>query len=122
MFLAHIFLPTMLFVICKSQQNPPQYPNVFENQETIGIYGDAMLTGDRKLLPTITNSNDEILDRYRKLTVQSLLGLRDSCQAHDFFQYLKHNMENDFGENNFFFFYNDTVSSLDFKYSFYFCS
>lgn len=67
---------------------------------------------NKKILATTTtnNNNDDILDRYRQLTAKSLLKLHDSCQAHDFFQYLKHNMENDFGRFNFQRMMNDKIN------------
>lgn len=95
MILAHIFLPAMLLVICRSQQAPPHLTNVYGNEES--VYGNVA-TSDSKSNPS-PPSNAELLDRYRQLAIKSLLKLPDSCKVHDLLQNLKHNIENDIGKN-----------------------
>lgn len=94
MIFAHIFLPAMLLVICKSQQAPSHYGNE-EN-----MYGNVS-PGSDTISTQTTTSSDELLDRYRQLTAKSLLRLYDSCKVHDFLQNIKHNIENDIGKDNF---------------------
>ncbi|XP_031635759.1 leucokinins-like [Contarinia nasturtii] len=92
MILAHIFLPAMLLVICRSQQAPAHLTSAYGTEES--VYGNPSANNDPMASPAITN-NDELLGRYRQLTAKSLLRLYDSCKVHDFIQNLKHNMETD---------------------------
>lgn len=92
MFLAHIFLPAMLLVICRSQQAPAHL--AYGNEEN--VYGNLSPNNDAISTSSSTN-NDELLDRYRHLTAKSLIRLYDSCKVHDFLQNLKHNIANDIG-------------------------
>lgn len=98
MILAHIFLPAMLLVICRSQQAPAH--TTYGNDEN--TYGN-LSPGSETLTTSITASSDELLDRYRQLTAKSLLKMYDSCKVHDFLQNLKRNIENDIGNNQFIF-------------------
>lgn len=84
-----------MLVICRSQQAPPHSTNVFGNEES--VFGNVA-TSDSISNPS-PSSNAELLDRYRQLTIKSLLKLPDSCKVHDFIQNLKHNLENDLGKN-----------------------
>lgn len=93
MILAHVFLPAMLLVICRSQQAPA---HTYGNEES--VFGNASPGSDTVSTSATTNS-DELLDRYRQLTAKSLLRLYDSCKVHDFLQNLKHNIENDLGKD-----------------------
>lgn len=88
MILAHIFLPAMLLVICKTQQAPAHITNAIGNEEN--VFNDS----PAKETPN-ANSRTELLDRYRQLIANSLLKLYDSCKVHDFLQNLKHDMESD---------------------------
>lgn len=88
MILAHIFLPAMLLVICKTQQAPAHIPNAIDNEEN--VFNDS----PAKEAPNAT-SKTELLDLYRQLIANSLLKLYDSCKVHDFLQNLKHDMESD---------------------------
>lgn len=99
MILAHIFLPAMLIVICKSQQAPSHYSNSYGNEESINYYNSPPQSsmGDTMAAPA---SSDELLDRYRQFVAKSLLNLYDSCKVHDFLQNIKHNMENDLGKKH----------------------
>lgn len=94
MVLAHIFLPAILLLICKSQQTLTHEASGFGDEEN--IYGNP--SSETIAIPTITSS-DELLDRYRQLTAKSLLRLYNSCEVHDFLQNLKHNMGNNIGIN-----------------------
>lgn len=96
MYLAHIFLPAMLIVICRSQQAPSHFPGAYGSDESMNFFGKEPVSSD-SFAPLVTESNTELLDRYRQLTAKSLLNLRDSCKVHDFLQNLKHNMEVDSG-------------------------
>lgn len=88
MILAHIFLPAMLLVICKTQQAPAHIANAIGNEEN--VFNDS---------PASETSNaTELLERYRQLVAKSLLKLYDSCRVHDFLQNLKRDMENDMSE------------------------
>lgn len=98
MILAHIFLPAMLLVICRSQQTPAHLTNIYGNEEN--VYDNVSPESDT-ISTSTTTSNDELLDRYRQLTAKSLLRLYDSCKVHDFLQNLKHNIENDIGKKSF---------------------
>lgn len=95
MILAHIFLPAMLLVICRSQQVPSHLQNPYGNEEN--VYGGLSHASD-PITSTLSSNSDELLDRYRQLTAESLMKLYDSCKVHDFLQNLKHNMENDIGK------------------------
>lgn len=105
MILAHIFLPAMLLVICRSQQAPTHLASTYGSQEN--VYGIVPPGNDFSGAPTTitTTSNDDLLDKYRKLTAKSLLRLYDSCKVHDFLQNLKHNVENEIGMYYFKIFY-----------------
>lgn len=92
MILAHIFLPLMLLVICRTQQAPAHLASAYGNEESVYNGVPASET-------TTAASQTELLDRYRQLTAKSLLKLYDSCKVHDFLQNLKHNIENDIGKN-----------------------
>lgn len=92
MILAHIFLPAMLLVICRSQQAPAHV--AYGNEEN--VYGNLSPVSDTTPTPPVT-SNDELLERYRQLTAKSLIRLFDSCKVHDFLQNLKRNLANDIG-------------------------
>lgn len=91
MILAHIFLPAMLLVICKTQQAPARIPNAIGNDEN--VFSDSPASE----IPN-ANGKADLLDRYRQLVAKSLLKLYDSCKVHDFLQNLKHDMENDLSE------------------------
>lgn len=93
MYLAHILLPAMMIVICRSQQ-PPSSHYAYGSDESVNFFGNQPVPSETPSTPT---GNDELLDRYRQLISKSLLKLYDSCKVHDFLQNLKHNMENDFG-------------------------
>lgn len=95
MILAHIFLPAMLLVICRSQQVPSHLQNPYGNEEN--VYGGLSHASD-PITSTSSANSEELLDRYRQLTAESLMKLYDSCKVHDFLQNLKHNMENDIGK------------------------
>lgn len=96
MYLAHIFLPAMLIVICRSQQPPSHYASAYGSDESLNFFGNQP-TLSETLATSTTMGNDDLLDRYRELIVKSLLKLSDSCKVHDFLQNLKRNMENDLG-------------------------
>lgn len=91
MILAHIFLPAMLLVICKTQQAPAHITNAIGNEES--VYNDSPASET----PNAT-SKSELLDRYRQLVAKSLIKMYDSCKVHDFLQNFKHDMENDMSE------------------------
>lgn len=88
MILAHIFLPAMLLIICRTQQVPAHIVNANGNEES--IYSDSPTNE----APNST-SKTELLGRYRQLIATSLLRLYDSCKVHDFLQNLKRDIEND---------------------------
>lgn len=88
MILAHIFLPAMLLVICKTQQAPAHITTAIGNEES--VYNDSPASET----PNAT-SKTELLDRYRQLVAKSLIKMHDSCKVHDFLQNFKHDMEND---------------------------
>lgn len=96
MYLAHIFLPAMLIVICRSQQSPSHLSGAYGSDESMNFFGNQPISSD-SFASLVTDSSTELLDRYRQLTAKSLLNLRDSCKVHDFLQNLKHNMEVDSG-------------------------
>lgn len=108
MYLAHIFLPAMLIVICRSQQASSHFPGAYGSDESMNFFGNQQVSSD-SFAPLVTESSTELLDRYRQLTAKSLLNLRDSCKVHDFLQNLKHNMEVDSGTGQF------TLSSIKLK-------
>lgn len=94
MILAHIFLPAMLLIICKTQQAPARITSAIGNDEN--VYNDAPASETPN--PT---SKTELLDRYRQLVAKSLIKLHDSCKVHDFLQNFKHDMENDMSKLKF---------------------
>lgn len=88
MILAHIFLPTMLLVICKTQQAPAHITTAIGNEES--VYNDSPANETPN-----ASSKADLLDRYRQLVAKSLIKLPDSCKVYDFLQNLKLDMEND---------------------------
>lgn len=88
MIVAHIFLPAMLLIICRTQQVPAHIANAIGNEEI--VYSDS--AGSEP--PNITTKT-ELLNRYRQLIATSLIRLYDSCKVHDFLQNLKRDIEND---------------------------
>lgn len=88
----------MLLVICRSQQAPAHL--AYGNEEN--AFGNLSPGTEASSAP-ISANNNELLDRYRQLTAKSLLKMYDSCKVHDFLQNLKHNIENDIGNNHFMF-------------------
>lgn len=95
MILADIFLPAMLFVICKSQ-NTPHLNNPLSAEKTPDLYA---YTGPTSADASILNS-DELLDNYRQFVAKSLLRLRDSCKLHDFLQSIKLNFDGKYIKQN----------------------
>lgn len=97
MFLAHVFLPAMLMVICKSQQTSVHLSPAFGNEETPNLFGGGIPPMTDTAPPNAIGS-ELLIDRYRELIANSLLKLYDSCKVHDFLQNIRRNMENDNGE------------------------
>lgn len=114
MILAHIFLPAMLIVICKSQQMSSHFPDHYGNDvhpDVFGLGGGGSVggggTGIRSSLGDLTsassstspqynnNNSNELLDRYRQFIANSLIKLSDSCRVFDFLQKIKNDMENE---------------------------
>lgn len=93
MILAQILLPIILCVICEPPHISAESLNSDAMEEATGFNEDAPPT----LFPKLTTNNEQ-LDRYRRFVANTLAGLPDACRAHDFFQYLKNNMVNDFSE------------------------
>lgn len=91
MIFAHILLPAMLLVICRSQQTPAHVENAYGNEE-IAYSGNP--TGG------VVTTKNELLDRYRQLTAKSMLTLYDSCKLYKFLQNIQRNMETDIGEKS----------------------
>lgn len=95
MILAHIFLPIILCVICKAQHISSESLNGFANEEPLDF---NEITAPSALPPLKFTASNELLNRYRRYIAKTLSELTDSCQAHDFFQYLRNNMVNDLGK------------------------
>lgn len=93
MILAHVFLPILLCVICEPPHSSAESLNGDANDETLGFNEST----SPKLFAKSMATNEQ-LDRYRRFVAESLASLPDSCQAHDFFQYLKNDLVNDFSE------------------------
>lgn len=98
MLLAHIFLPAMLLVICKSQQTSIHLPSAYGNEETPNYLASGLPSLGADAFAPNAIGNDLLLDRYREIIANSLLKLYDSCKVHDFLQNIRRNMENDNGE------------------------
>lgn len=93
MILAHVFLPIILCVICEPPHISAESLNGDANDEA-SAFNDST---PPKPFAKSTATNEQ-LDRYRRFVAKSLASLPDSCQAHDFFQYLKNDLVNDFSE------------------------
>lgn len=98
MLLADIFLPAMLFVICKSQSSP-HLNNPLTAEKTSDLYAN---TGPTSADPSTTLNSDELLDNYRQFVAKSLLRLRDSCKLHDFLQSIKLNFDGKYKKSKIF--------------------
>lgn len=95
MILAHIFLPIILCVVCKAQHISSESLNGLANEEPQDFNGNSPPSA---LPPQTFATSNEMLNRYRRYIAKTLSELTDSCQAHDFFQYLRNNMVNDLGK------------------------
>lgn len=88
MLIAEILLPTMLFVICKSQGAPQSNINALTAEKAPDLYS---YTG-----PSATEGNgndDQLTDNYRQFVAKSLMNLHDSCKLYDFLQSIKVNYD-----------------------------
>lgn len=94
MIVAHILLPIIFCVMMKTSHISSESLNDYANDEPATFSGNSMPTK----LPPKTETTIDLLNRYRRFIANTLSGLSDACQAHDFYQYLKNNMVNDFGE------------------------
>lgn len=93
MIVAHIFLPIILCVVMKTAHISCDPLNDFINEEPASFNGNLP-----SKLPPKTETIIDLLNRYRRFIANTLSELSDACQAHDFYQYLKNNMINDFGK------------------------
>lgn len=92
MLLAHIFLPAILIVICKSQQIPPQFNQDEDPTDLLSSFGSS---GTSAVPADQFPVDIDLLDRYRQLIVKSLLRLYDSCKMHEFLASVRQNFESE---------------------------
>lgn len=96
MILAHIFLPAMLIVICKSHSSP-QFNDQLTVEKSPDLYS---FTGPSGVDLSPTNNNEELLDNYRQFVAKSLIKLHDFCRVYNFLQSIKFNLNGKSSNNN----------------------